>query len=249
MNQHTSARNQGVDLPSLLFVPGLACDDAVWSRQIGALAETAECMVADVSCDDSIEGMASRALRNAPSRFALAGLSMGGYVALEMMRQAPERVTRLALLDTKASQDSAEQAEGRQQGMVNVRDGGFDTVIAGFPPLLFHEARLSDDALIDEHKAMAHRVGAATFLRQQTAIMNRPDSVPILGDITCPTLIVCGRDDVLTPVEDSELMASKIPGARLAVLEQCGHMSPWEKPKEVNNLLYEWLTNGPPTHL
>ncbi len=245
MNQHTNPRGQGADRPSLLFVPGLGCDDAVWSRQVAALTETAECTIVDVSCDDSIEGMAQRALHNAPSRFALAGLSMGGYIALEIVRQAPERVTRLALLDTQAGQDSSEQAEGREQTMETVRNGGFDTVIDQLPPLLFHEDQLPDGALVGEHKKMAHRVGSAAFLRQLTAIMNRPDSVPTLSHITCPTLIVCGRDDVLTPVKDSELMASKIPGAELAVLEQCGHMSPWEKPDEVNKLLHEWLTDGP----
>lgn len=233
------------DRPSLLFIPGLGCDDAVWSRQIAALTGAAECTVADVGSDDSIEGMALRALQNAPSRFALAGISMGGYVALEMMRQAPERVTRLALLDTQPGQDSSEQAESREQVFETARDGGFDTVIDMFPPLLFDESRLSDDALISEFKTMAHRVGRATFLQQQTAIINRPDSVPTLSEITCPTLIICGRNDVITPLDRSELMASKIPGAELVVLEQCGHMSPWEMPGEVNELLHDWLTDAP----
>lgn len=233
------------DRPDLLFVPGLACDDAVWSRQVAALTKTAECTIADVSQDDSIEEMASRALQNAPPRFALAGLSMGGYIVLAILRQAPERVTRLALIDTQAGPDSSKQAKSRGRVVETVRGGGFDTVVNDFPPLLFHEDRLSDEALISEYKAMAHRVGSETFLQQQTAIANRPDSVPTLSDITCSTLIICGENDVLTPVEDSELMASKIPGAQLEVLERCGHMSPWEMPEKVNKLLHEWVIDDP----
>lgn len=233
------------DRPNLLFVPGLACDDAVWSRQIAALSEIAECTIADVSQDDSIADMASRALHNAPPRFALAGLSMGGYIALEILRQAPERVTRLALIDTQAGPDSPKQGDRRTQVMQTVRNGDFETVVDMFPPLLFHEDRQSDDALVGEYKAMAHRVGAETFLRQQTAIANRLDSVPTLSDITCSTLIICGEDDALTPLEDSELMASKIHGAQLEVFERCGHMSPWEMPEKVNTLLHEWVTDDP----
>lgn len=230
------------DRPDLLFVPGLLCDEAVWRQQIDALEGTARCSVADVSTGDSVAAIARSILREAAPRFALAGISMGGYVALEMMRQAPERITRLALIDTQPRKDTPEQADRRRQVIDTASNGGFDEVVASFPPLLFHPDRLAEGSLVEEFSAMAHRVGCATFLRQQTAIIGRPDSVATLPGISCPTLVVCGRQDLITPLENSELMAAEIPGARLVVLEECGHMSTMEHPDLVNELLENWLT-------
>lgn len=228
-------------LPDLLFVPGLLCDAGMWRHQVEALSDIVDCHIADVAGHDSVEAIAESILVQAPDRFALAALSMGGYVALEIMRQAPERVTRLALLDTQPHPDTIEQADRRRGFITTVEGGGFDEVVDDFPPLLFHQDRLSDAALVREFVTMAHRVGSETFLRQQKAIIGRPDSLSTLGDICCPVLIACGRQDLITPLENSELMAATVPGAFFVVIEDCGHMSSMEVPELVNGLLRNWL--------
>lgn len=225
--------------PTLLLVPGLLCDEQLWRHQVAALSADVECVVADVGVHDSIEALAHAALSGVDGPFALAGLSMGGYVALEIVRQAPARVSRLALVDTQPRPDSDEQAQRRRGFIDQVREGGFADVVAALLPLTVHPDHVA--ALADEFTAMAHRVGPAAFLRQQAAIIDRPDSVPSLPGITCPTLVVCGREDQITPLEGSELMAAEIPGARLEVLEHCGHLSSLEQPGAVTSLLREWL--------
>ncbi len=225
--------------PTLLLVPGLLCDEQLWRHQVAALSTDVECVVADVDSHDSIEALAHAALSAVDGPFALAGLSMGGYVALEIVRQAPERVSRLALVDTQPRPDSDEQAQRRRGFIDQVREGDFAEVVAALVPLTVHPDHVA--ALAGEFTAMAHRVGPAAFLRQQAAIIARPDSVPSLPGITCPTLVVCGREDRITPLEGSELMAAEIPGARLEVLEHCGHLSAWEEPGAVTSLLREWL--------
>lgn len=227
--------------PTLLLVPGLLCDEQLWRHQVAALSATADCVVADVATHDSVEGLAGAALAAVEGPFALAGLSMGGYVALEIVRRAPERVTRLALVDTQPRPDTDEQSERRRGFITQVRDGGFDEVVAALVPLGMHPAHVEDAALVQEFTAMAHRVGPEAFLRQQAAIIGRTDSVPSLASISCPTLVVCGREDQITPLEGSELMADEIPDARLVVLERCGHMSALEQPDAVTALMREWL--------
>ncbi len=228
--------------PTLLLVPGLLCDEQLWHHQVAALSATANCVVADVATHDNVEAMARAALAAVEGPFALAGLSMGGYVALEIVRQATERVTRLALIDTQPRPDTDEQSERRRGFITQVRDGGFDEVVAALVPLAMHPAHVEDVALVQEFTAMAQRVGPEAFLRQQAAIIARSDSVPSLAAISCPTLVVCGREDRITPLEGSELMAAEIPGARFVVLERCGHMSALERPDAVTELLREWLT-------
>lgn len=224
---------------TLLLVPGLLCDKGLWRHQVGALAGTVDCVVADVGGHDSVEALAAAALSTVDGPFALAGLSMGGYVALEILRQAPERVTRVALVDTQPRPDSVEQSDRRRGFVEQVRAGGFAEVVQALVPLAMHPDHVPD--LAAEFSAMAHRVGAEAFLRQQAAIIARPDSVPSLAAVDCPALVVCGREDQITPLEGSELMAAEIPGARLAVLEHCGHMSALEQPDVVTDLVREWL--------
>ena len=185
--------------------------------------------------------MASAALAVADGVFSLVGHSMGGYVALEIMRQAPQRVRRLALLSTQPRADAPEQATRRQTFFDEARRGGFMDVIAGFPALLFHERRLADQPMLGAFTEMAGRVGKDAFLRQQRAIMGRVDSVATLPTISCPTLVLCGRQDLICPRENSELMAATIPGANLIVLADCGHMAPMEQPDAVNAALRNWL--------
>ncbi len=228
----------------LLLLPGLLCDAVLWRDQIDVLSDLIEPVVADLTRDDSIQGMAQRALDAAPPVFALAGLSMGGYVALEILRQAPDRVSRLALLDTTARADSAEQKR-RRRGLIQLsKIGHFKGVTPRLLPLLVHPDRLTDVALTDAIMGMAERIGRDGFFNQQTAIMNRADSRLLLPAITCPTLVLCGRDDAITPLPLSEDMAACIPDARLMVLEACGHLSSMERPDEVSDALREWLQAG-----
>ncbi len=226
-------------LPTV-FLPGLLCDAALWRPQIDALADIVAPVVADLTLDDTIAAMARRVLASAPPRFALVGLSMGGYVALEIMRQAPERVTRLALIDTSARPDTAERAAVRRAGMASLRRGRFVGVTRALLETLVH-ADQTEGPVADMLRAMAGRVGGDAFLRQQNAILGRIDSRPYLPDIRVPTLIAVGDGDRLTPLRDAEEMADLVPDARLHVFERCGHLPALERPDETAALLQWWL--------
>lgn len=192
----------------------------------------------------TIGEMAASVLRDCPWReFALAGLSMGGYVAQEIMRQAPERVARLALLDTRARAEVPEETARRRELMELAQRGhNFTPVTNRMLPLMLHESRLKDAPLIQIIREMAQRTGIEAYLRQQNAIIARADYRPMLPSVTCPTLVLCGRQDRLTPLENSEEMARTIPGAKLVVVEDCGHVSTLERPAEVNRALRTWLS-------
>lgn len=235
----------GDPLP-LLLLPGLLCDAALWAHQLRHLGAERDVTVADLRHDDTFPAMAARVLAAAPARFALAGLSMGGYLAFELLRQAPERVARLALLDTGARPDTEEQRTRRRVLLDLSRRGQFKGVTPRLLPLYLHPDRVHEEALAGTVMAMAERLGPETFLRQQHAIMQRPDSRPLLPAITAPTLVVCGREDAATPLALSEEMAAGIPGARLAVIEECGHLSPLERPQAVTALLRLWLEGALP---
>jgi pimeloyl-ACP methyl ester carboxylesterase len=225
----------------LVLLPGLLCDAALWRAQVEGLGALAVPLIVDLAQDDSLGGMARRALAAAPSSFALAGLSMGGYVAQEIMRQAPERVAKLALLDTSARADTPEQA-GRRRGLIELSaKGEFKGVTPRLLPLLIHAARHEDKPLTEIVMSMAERVGKDAFLRQQTAIMGRPDGREDLRRIACPTLVLCGRQDALTPLALHEEIAGLVPGAKLLVVEDCGHLSTLEKPITVTAALRQWL--------
>lgn len=224
----------------LLLIPGLLCDAALWAHAREYLAALAPVHVADVTAGDSIAAMAAAVLDRAPPRFALAGLSMGGYVALEIMRRAPERVDRLALLNTHARGDTAEQSERRRRLVNMAVNGRFDAVVETLLPTMVHHDRLDDPALISDITAMKHRLGPAVFERQQQAIIDRPDSRPSLSAIACPTLVLAGRSDEIAPLPRMAEMAEAIPGARLAIIEDCGHMSTMERPQAVTALLRDW---------
>jgi pimeloyl-ACP methyl ester carboxylesterase len=227
----------------LVLVPGLLCDAALWRGQIEDLADIAQPWIADVTRDNSMTAMARRVLAEAPSgRFALAGLSMGGYVAQAILREAPERVERLALLDTSAMADTPEQSV-RRRGLIDLAEkGDFKGVTPRLLPLFVHPDRLSDKALTDEVMAMTERVGKDAFLRQQRAIMGRPDNRPNLPKIDCPTLVICGRQDQMTPLDWNADIAALVPGARLEIIEDCGHLTTMERPWETSVALRQWLT-------
>ena len=227
--------------PTLILLPGLLCDEALWRPQIDRFGTRLDVRVGDLTRDDSLRGMAGRLLAGAPPRFALAGLSMGGYVAQEILREAPGRVSRVALLDSSARPDSAEQTARRKALIKLAQSGKFKGVTPRLLPLLIHPGRLGDRALTGTVMAMAERVGHAAFLRQQNAILKRPDGRPDLPRIACPALILCGRQDALTPPALSREMAEAIPGARLVELDECGHLASLEQPEAVNDALEEWL--------
>jgi len=226
----------------LLLLPGLLCDARLWRDQIAGLA--ADATVADLTQDDSVGAMAARALAAAPPRFALAGLSMGGYVAFEIMRRAPERVSRLMLFDTSARPDTAEQSRRRRGLMALTRAGKFRGVTPRLLPMLVHPDRVDEQPLAGEVMAMADRVGKAAFLRQQTAIMGRPDSRPDLPRIAVPTLMVVGAQDALTPPEHAREIAAGIPGARLEEIAECGHLPTMERPEIATALMAGFLAPG-----
>lgn len=227
--------------PPLILLPGLLCDGALWQHQSQALADIAQVSVADLTSQETIGAMASQVLAEAPEQFALAGLSMGGYVALEIIRQAPERVARLALVDTNARADSPQQSADRWALIGLARSGEFKGVTRRLLPLLVHRERVNDEPLANAIFAMAERVGRDAFIRQQRAIMGRPDSRRDLGLIHCPTVVLCGRQDLLTPLAMATEMAEKIPRAVLVAIEECGHLAALEQPQAVSAVLRYWL--------
>jgi pimeloyl-ACP methyl ester carboxylesterase len=177
-----------------------------------------------------------------PERFALAGLSMGGYVALEVFARAPERITRLALLDTRYQTDG-EAESARRRGLIELAEKGqFKGVTPRLLPLFIHRDRLDDAELAGTVTAMAERVGKEAFITQQRAIQGRRDHSPTLVTIRVPTLVVCGRQDALTPLADHQALAAGIAGARLVVIEDCGQLATIERPEPVNAALRHWLT-------
>ncbi len=225
----------------LLLLPGLLCDEWLWHAQVTGLADIAEPFVADFREDDSIAGMAKRALDLAPPVFALAGLSMGGYVAFEIMRRAPERVLRLALLDTNATPDDPVRSAQRHAAIKSLRYGRFAGVTNRMLPQLVHASKIHTPVGFGV-RAMADRVGPEAFVRQQMAIFAREDSRPVLSHITVPTLVAVGDSDILTPRPDTELIHEGIRDSVLHVFKDCGHLPALEVPEETNAVLRRWLT-------
>ena len=225
----------------VVLVPGLNCSTRLYEPQMPALWRVGPVTVAHHTRDDAMAAIAKRILDTAPPRFALAGLSMGGYIALEMVRQAADRVVKLALLDTGPRADLSEASEKRRANITLAESGRFDEVIGPQYPIYVHPARAQDAALRGIYLSMCHDVGAQAYVRQQKAIMGRADSRPLLPTIRCPTLVLVGEQDVATPPELSREMASAIPGARLVVVPDCGHLSTLEKPEEVTTELVAWM--------
>jgi pimeloyl-ACP methyl ester carboxylesterase len=225
----------------IVLIPGLACSPRLYAGQLAPLWRFGPVTVADHTRDESMAAIAGRILASAPPRFALAGLSMGGYISMEIMRQAPERVLRLALLDTTARPDAPEQSDRRRAQIALAKDGGFGEVVDQLYGLLVHPMRLQDQALRRIVDQMADEVGASAFVRQQQAILGRIDSRPGLSLIACPTLVLVGDGDALTPPDRAEEMAGAIPGARLVVVPRCGHLSTLERADAVTVAMEAWL--------
>jgi pimeloyl-ACP methyl ester carboxylesterase len=233
----------------LVLLPGLLCDAALWQHQVDTIRPFTTILVADLTRDATLGAMAERVLRDAPPRFALAALSMGGYVAFEILRIAPHRVTRLCLMDTSARPDSTEQAQHRRGLMDLARRGRFRGVTPRLLPLLLHADSLSDLRLTQAVMEMCGRVGVEAFLRQQQAILLRPDSRSLLETIAVPTLVLVGAGDVTTPPDLAAEIAAGIPGADFRIIEGAGHLPPMERPGEISAILRAWLAATDQRHI
>jgi pimeloyl-ACP methyl ester carboxylesterase len=227
----------------IMLVPGLASSARIYAPVIPALWRLGPVTVANHIRDDNMAVIARRILAEAPPRFALAGHSMGGYIAFEIMRQAPQRVAKLALINTQARPDTPEATARRRGQMARAQSGEYravlDDLFAGF----VHPSRREDAALRKLVQDMGDDVGADAFVRQQTAIMSRPDSRPMLAWIKCPTLVLTGDEDNTVPNSLSVEMAEGIPGAKLVILAACGHLPQPEQPQATADALVEWLRN------
>ena len=225
----------------IVLLPGLNCSPRLYGPQLPALWRIGPVQVADHTRADTMQGIAASILAAAPPQFHLVGLSMGGYIAFEILRQAPERVLKLALLDTSARADLPEQAERRRGFIQLAMDGRFHEINDILWPLLVHPARQSHKALRVVVDAMAAETGADAFVRQQSAIAGRPDSRRDLHSIKSETLVVVGEADQITPPQLAHEIADGIRGARLEVVAECGHLSTLERPEVMTRLLMDFL--------
>jgi pimeloyl-ACP methyl ester carboxylesterase len=225
----------------VVMIPGLLCSARLYAQQVPALWRVGPVMIAEHTREDTMAGIAARILASAPPRFALVGLSMGGYIAFEILRQAPQRVVRLGLLDTAARPDTAEASAARRTQVGLATSGRFEEVIDALYTRLVHESRAADGALRELNRQMGREVGVDGYCRQQAANIARADSRPTLAAITCPTLVLVGDSDQLTPIERAQEIANGIPGARLVSVPRCGHLSSLEQPEAVNEALLALL--------
>ena len=233
-----------MDRANVFILPGLLEDADAFEAVIEGLKDVATCVVADLTRANTMAGLANEALKQAPwEKFLLAGHSMGGYVALEVMRQAPQRVTALALLNTNARPDTPESTENRRRLMA-LADRDFEAVSTTLLPRLMTKEHLEDPLLTGTIGQMALAVGKDSFKRQEEAIIGRIDSRPHLKDIRCPTLVIAASEDQLMPVAVLKEMADAIPGARLELVEDSGHMTTLEHPERIVELLRDWATAG-----
>jgi pimeloyl-ACP methyl ester carboxylesterase len=225
----------------ILLVPGLASSPRIYAPVIPALWRFGPVTVANHIRDDSMGAIARRILAEAPPRFALAGHSMGGYIAFEIMRQAPERVAKLALINTQARPDTPETSERRRGQIKRAEAGEYHAVLDDLFPGFVHPSRRGDADLRQLVHDMGDDIGADAFVRQQTAVIGRADSRPTLAVISCPTLVLTGDQDNTIPNSLSVEIAEGVPGAKLTILTLCGHLPQPEQPQATADALVEWL--------
>ena len=225
----------------ILLVPGLACSPRIYAPVVPALWRFGPVTVANHIRDDNMGAIARKILAEAPPRFALAGHSMGGYIAFEIMRQAPERVAKLALLNTQARSDTPEAGERRRGQIVRAKAGEYRTILDELFAGFVHPSRRDDASLRQLVHDMGDDVGPEAFVRQLTAIISRPDSRPALAWIKCPTLVLSSDEDKTVSNSLSTEMANGIPGAKLVIVPNCGHLTPPEQPQPTAEALVEWL--------
>jgi pimeloyl-ACP methyl ester carboxylesterase len=227
----------------ILLVPGLVSSPRIFAPVVPDLWQFGPVTVANHIRDDNMGAIARRILAEAPPRFALAGHSMGGYIAFEIMRQAPERVARLALINTQARPDTPEASTRRRAMMARAQNGEYRAVLDELFPGFVHSSRRGDASLRQLVHDMGADVGPEAFIRQQTAVMGRADSRPTLATIKCPTLVLTGDEDNTIPNSLSVEMADGIHGAKLVILPDCGHLPQPEQPRATADALAEWLRN------
>ena len=225
----------------LAFACAHLTDERLYASQVAALEADYECAVFAFRDHDSLGGMAGELLAKTPTRFTLIGLSLGGYLAFEVIRRELQRLERLILMDTTAVADHPARRAGRLADIAKVREGGIEALIPELPTRWLHPKHVQHVELTNLMADMARSIGARGQFNQQTAMLSRPDSHRDLERVRVPTLLVCGREDPVTPVHDHEAMAARVPGARLEIIEQCGHLSTIEQPEFVNRILKSWL--------
>jgi len=225
---------------NLVMVPGLICDQEVWAYPRAYLSEVATISYAPADETDTMQGLAEAVLDSAPKTFAIAGFSMGGYVALEVLRQAPERVERIALLDTSSRADTPEKAAGREAAIADCEEDRFEDLLDRFVPQLLHPDR-HEDPLFARVRNMGDRVGPDLFANRHRAMQTRSDARELLQGTDIPVRAIVGRSDALTSVEEHQEIADLAPRGRLSIVEDCGHMPPLERPQAATALLRDWL--------
>ncbi len=234
--------------PFLAFACAHLTDERLYAAQVAALEVDYECTVFAFRDHDSLGGMAEELLANTPARFTLIGLSLGGYVAFEIIRRQLQRLERLVLMDTRAAADDPARRAGRHADIAKVKEGGIEALIPELPARWLHPSHAQRADLTKLMDEMARSIGARGQFNQQAAMLARPDSYDDLVRVKVPTLVMCGRNDPVTPVPDHEAMAAKIPGARLEIIEDCGHLSTIERPEAVNRVLIDWLRKTDTAH-
>lgn len=227
--------------PCLVFACAHLTDERLYAAQVAALEGTYDCAVFAFREHDSLGAMAEALLARTPAQFTLVGLSLGGYLAFEIIRRELPRVARLVLMDTTAVADTEARRAGRLADIAKVRNGGIEALIAELPGRWLHPAHVGRIELTTLMSDMARSIGARGQLNQQTAMLGRPDSHADLERVEVPTLVLCGREDPVTPVQDHRAIAARVPGAQLEIIEHCGHLSTIEQPESVNRALTSWL--------
>ena len=227
--------------PFLAFACAHLTDERLYAAQVAALQADYECAVFAFRDHDTLGEMAEELLAKTPGRFTLIGLSLGGYLAFEVVRRQLPRIERLVLMDTTAAADYPERRAGRHADIAKVREGGIEALIPELPARWFHPSHAQRTDLTTLMAEMARSIGARGQFNQQAAMMGRPDSHEDLARVRVPTLLMCGRDDPVTPLPDHEAMAARVPGSQLKIIENCGHLSTIEQPDAVNRVLIDWL--------
>lgn len=225
----------------VVFACAHLTDERLYAAQVAALEPEYECKVFAFRDHETLGGMAEELLAKVPARFTLMGLSLGGYLSFEVIRRRLDRLERLVLMDTTAVADTPARRAGRDADIAKVREGGMEALIPELAPRWMHPAHAKRTDLIELMADMARSIGARGQLNQQRAMMARPDSHRDLARVTVPTLVMCGRQDPVTPVPDHEAMAARVRGSRLEIIEDCGHLSTIERPEAVNRVLLDWL--------
>jgi pimeloyl-ACP methyl ester carboxylesterase len=229
---------------TLVLLPGLLCDSELWSAQIKALECNWNIRVQNLIGSNNMQVLAQQVIEQSPETFALAGFSMGGYCALEIMRQASHRVQRLALIDTSARDDDEPHRVRREMLIKLGMQSGIEAVLDQLLPLFVNETSARDQELVARIRQMGRRIGYEEFVQQQQAIMSRRDQRGILSEISCDTLIICGEEDVLTPFSWHEEMAAKITASKLVTVPDSGHFTLMEQAETVTRAMQKWLENS-----